>query len=570
MRTKKQIEEIRHKKGLHGSASQIDTVIRCKRLHHFQKVSNVIAIPSPVNNFIFGTIQHGVIERWLKADNLGNDKETGLPVDLYPDYWYVDLIPIYNEWGEIAEVRYNGHVEENDQERIKNNLDIAIEQGTLVKHENARIEEPIDFDTQIHGLNMVGYIDWRWGFNIRDHKTTGNPKWCASSKKNALSWIGHNTQLNIYAIWALLNAETTPKNMSFGHIYYGKKDHPTTGKPWVKEIKDDTVPTTGVTEKWTKIIEPAIHKIVDNWNIVDPLKIDIDEDGIREKNACMKYGGCPYRTVCDGREDIISYEARSNRLNQKLEGNMPTGLFDKARRSKATREQALKKEPVKAKAKAKAKEVEVEEETTETDLDELYEKHKKNSDVAKLYKRLERKAADLEDAEDDEERAEAQEDFNQVKSRMGELLLNLEGLVEEEEVEEEEVEEEEVKEEAPAKVTVKGKKAASKPKGTPGRKPDGLRLYRGVVIVKGMPGSVVHFSELFAEAKAIVEEANGDDNFYTLDTWKRRDMLKAAASTIAEARGSMIVQVNNSLDPEAEALYTAFEEISTQILVSQG
>src|SRR5690349_24175592 len=106
---KKTWQEQRTVKLLVLSPTQLETADLCLRKWWLERVRK-LPVPS-IKAQVFGTVLHGVIERFLGADDLGNDPMTKRPVELYPKDWH------------IARNRFNGEsegeVNPDEMDRIK-------------------------------------------------------------------------------------------------------------------------------------------------------------------------------------------------------------------------------------------------------------------------------------------------------------------------------------------------------------------------------------------------------------------------------------------------------------------
>ncbi len=87
----------RERRMLTISASQVESFDMCKRKWWLNKVRKLPEATS--TSQIFGTVLHGVIERYLMADDLGRDRKTGNPIELYPEGWQIAV----NRFGELCE-----------------------------------------------------------------------------------------------------------------------------------------------------------------------------------------------------------------------------------------------------------------------------------------------------------------------------------------------------------------------------------------------------------------------------------------------------------------------------------
>ena len=108
--------------------------------------------------FTFGTVLHGVIERFMSADELGRDRATGNPIDLYPPGW--DSTP--KRGGGVNTVSIM------EADLIRRMMDKAISTGIIVRDPNALIEFEArgtlcivkNDDGSETQVDLFGIIDW--------------------------------------------------------------------------------------------------------------------------------------------------------------------------------------------------------------------------------------------------------------------------------------------------------------------------------------------------------------------------------------------------------------------------
>lgn len=267
-------------KELWTSASQLETHGLCKRKWWFLYAKKLPTFPK--THFAFGTILHEVCERYLLADYLGRDAD-GKPVDLYPDGWHI-----------------NGDYElpPADQTLIKALVDRAIEEGILMRQDGeveAGIKRQMD-----DGIVYVGKIDHLCPDGIEDHKTTKSTRWALSAEG-----LSKNRQMLLYAReWLQRKRETKqdiPETIRLQHNVFIKDFE----APKVRKTIAYVEPAQ-VDSAWENAIEQAREMVLDR-QVEDWQQFEDPEPG-----ACMKYGGCEFRSICGRRESMDRYISRVN------------------------------------------------------------------------------------------------------------------------------------------------------------------------------------------------------------------------------------------------------------------
>ena len=265
-------------KDLWTSASQLETHGLCSRKWWFNYVKRLPTLPK--THFAFGTILHEVCERYLKADYLGCD-ESGNPVDLYPEGWQLkddyELTPV-------------------EQSLVKSLVDRAIEEGILVR-QGGEVEAEIK-RKMADGIMYVGKIDHLCPDGIEDHKTTKSTRWALSPQA-----LAKNKQVLLYAREWLERkreaGESIPEKVRLQHNVFIKDPE----APQVRKTVAYVEPAD-IDNAWNNAIDQAKQMVLDrqveNWTeFSDP-----------EAGACMKYGGCEFRSICGRRESMERYVSR--------------------------------------------------------------------------------------------------------------------------------------------------------------------------------------------------------------------------------------------------------------------
>lgn len=343
------------RKLLKTSASQYETFELCARKWWIGKFGNEgegLEEPTTFSQ-AFGTVLHGVCERYALADDLGRDK-SGQPVNLYPPNWHI----AYNKYtGEIE-----GVLAPMEQDLVQQLVNAAIEGGVLDRPLNREIEH--QFQTTVckipcpmcsgaghtfertevncpwcvsaHGrtsddpgclcmgsgkviednkktkcthckgdgvsthVQVVGFIDVCLPDEIRDHKTTSKMRYAKSPAK-----LRDNIQILIYAKIQLirLNAQGIfPQSFKVRHNVF------------CKDPADLKVRKTEVVV--------SLEEIENNWKKIGLMSFWMDyyrrtakrwsdiPDPPTGNRACSAYSGCAFLSICTCQEDEKGYAAR--------------------------------------------------------------------------------------------------------------------------------------------------------------------------------------------------------------------------------------------------------------------
>lgn len=287
------------------SASQFESFDECARRWWLQKVFGAPEMDR--GYFTFGTVLHTVIERWMRADDLGRDPKTGRTVNLYPEGWTQEI----DREGRIATVSMV------EADLIKRLVKEAISQGVLVRHPERQIELSftryllsLKYQKEITRVHITGFIDLAHAEGIDDHKSTSNMRWAKSPAQ-----LRKNPQMLIYASeWFNMQAEsgmevTDDMECRIAHNVFCKDPQDFRVK------RTSTVITFGdVREfyetRWKSVLRGMVKtKQAKNWYEIPPPE--------NTAATCNKYGGCSFRSVCGKRETLRSYVKRVNGIRER-------------------------------------------------------------------------------------------------------------------------------------------------------------------------------------------------------------------------------------------------------------
>lgn len=270
------------------SASQMSTYAgdprySCPRRWWFQKGIDLPEIEQPAQ--LFGKRLHSVCERFGLADDLGRDRVTQKPVELYPVGWDKGLSP-------------------QEADTIQKLIAEAIREGFLSRKAGRLIEHGFirhlaDYESEetgvVHAL-VTGFIDL---LNVEDgevvdYKTTGRVKNLKSA--NALA---DESQMLLYA-HELLSIRPDLTTVKLRHVGF------------VSDPADTRVRDTPAVVSWAKIenawkefqelAKDMVHTLtrynVDEWHEV-PSTSSPD-------SACRR---CSYQAICGGSLSPQDYKA---------------------------------------------------------------------------------------------------------------------------------------------------------------------------------------------------------------------------------------------------------------------
>ncbi len=303
------------------SASQIETWDACHRKWWLSKVAK---LPELDKGFqIYGNVIHSVADRFFGADDLGYDRSTGKPVDLYPAGWEVSH-------DRVDAKKILGTVSPQEQAQIKLLVRKAIDDGIWVRMPGRQPEASF-FRKVINRVAIIGYIDLLLPAEAHDHKSTKNMRYAKSAKD-----LETNSQLLIYAKEVLdrgdERGETIPQ-VTVRHNTFSKDP----SNPIVRAVHAD-IPRAKILEHWEKVKVTAddMRKLkkanVLHWSAVPRPKDD---------DSCKAYGGCAFLTICGKTETPEKYRARIELASKAQQAGASTltqgknnmGIFDKLKQT---------------------------------------------------------------------------------------------------------------------------------------------------------------------------------------------------------------------------------------------
>ena len=255
--------------------------------------------------FAFGNAFHGVIERYMMADDAGYievgppvEPSRMEPVELFPQGWDKDL------W------------EKSDSRLIRELIEEGIDKGFIARHPDRLIE----FSLKDRPVGETGIKLWAFADllvppgHVYDWKTPKLNKYRLSAKK-----MLENDQVIIYS-HEVLNlcrerGQVLPAKVTFEFVYFCKDPKLVKGKR-VSSRKAELEPAL-IEERMAQLIEETERMkltagIQDYWTVpavFNSTTIAGDERG------CMAYGKCPLLSVCSRHETLQHYIDRVHRAN---------------------------------------------------------------------------------------------------------------------------------------------------------------------------------------------------------------------------------------------------------------
>lgn len=302
------------------SASQIETWSSCRRKWWFSKCCRLPELDKCFQ--IYGNVIHAVADRFFGADDLGYDRVTKQPVELYPPNWEVS-------YDRVDKNKVLGTISLQEQAQIKLLVRRAIEEGIFTRRPG-REPEASFFRQVVARIAIIGYIDLMLPDEVWDHKSTKN----MSYAKSALD-LPRNTQLLIYAKECLLRAAEQGRKIDkvvVRHNTFSKDPK----NPVVRAVQAD-VPVAAIEEAWAKVQEQAADmRTLKRAGIAPEAWAGVPSAW--GTSTCNDYGGCAFRGICGKVETPQKYLARIE-LAQKAqregastlttEKTSTMGIFDK-------------------------------------------------------------------------------------------------------------------------------------------------------------------------------------------------------------------------------------------------
>lgn len=298
------------------SASQDKALEDCYRKWWFQSVRKLPRVEK--TEFLFGSILHSVLDRYLRSDDPN--------VDLYPDGWHIS----YNRFNNKAV----GSISSDEQLLVKDLVAEGIKNGTVRREPGREVEAEFVIDIvkklvptfEDPNISMTGFVDLATPGTeggvigeITDHKTVKRRKYAKGARA-----LEKDPQMLTYAeaLFQLQGIEDPAAEISLRH------------NTFVKDPDDPAVFSSSVLVKredaerhWKGVVSRA-KKAAEIRLVKDPFEIEAPN----KKGACDRYGGCPFAGICGGTETIEDYIYKVQAINSKKkepEGGVSVGLKEK-------------------------------------------------------------------------------------------------------------------------------------------------------------------------------------------------------------------------------------------------
>ncbi len=294
------------------SPSQYETAELCTRKWWFGYGPTKLPRP-PGKGTDFGSVVHAICERFLLADETGRVPAPpagsdhallgGVAVPVWKDGPFkgqaqgnpADIFP--PDWNKVDGRTLNG----SESAMAKTLYEAAVEGGVLERRPGREIEKPVEGPI-IPGWELVGYIDVAYPDEIEDHKSMGQIRYALSPKK-----LAQATQMLTYA-YSLIQADPNLDLVRLRHNVWSKSP---------LKVRKIEVPVTRaqIMANWALFQEKA--RYLTEWKTFDGVWQDVP--GPHANGACSKYGGCPYRGICSGGQDLAEYRIQVEAQQKELE-----------------------------------------------------------------------------------------------------------------------------------------------------------------------------------------------------------------------------------------------------------
>lgn len=283
------------------SASQFSDALDCQRKWWWKRVARLPdSAPNDPKTLArtLGDVLHEVAERYLRADELGRDPETGLPVDLYPPGWTTTVSKFGADKGKKRTITVG------EAEQVQKLVKAAIEQGVLTRTATGRTEARFDIPLKVgdRTVTVMGFRDYVPDrATVEDHKTVKVDK--SPWRKTPLN-LYRDVQMRTYGyslIWeAVKNGEPPPARVTLTHNQFCKDpDNPVVRKTRAcdKNAEEEGISRQELETWWSSTIEPLAAELLKVREIKEWHEVPGPAEG---SDACNKYGGCPYQNICAG------------------------------------------------------------------------------------------------------------------------------------------------------------------------------------------------------------------------------------------------------------------------------
>jgi len=303
------------------SATQYKTFLACRRKWAFERVWRLPQVAKSAAAQILGTVTHAVLARWLEADETGRDK-AGKSVNIYPDGWMTCK---------------DGTVTDEEAEEIKALVQLGIDSGIVLRRPGREIEKKFDLPV-VDDVGLTGYIDLMLleDAEVHDHKVSKNSRYCLSEAS-----IQDDPQMLIYAAYAFYQRHLKglpERPVLIRHNQFVRQPSPRV------QVAEAHVDLPRVDEFWMELTQMAKEMLDLRSTVLQSSEYASGEwafvAGAEDTKACNAYGGCPFLSICGGKNSIKDYTKRIKQIidksgqqfDQKETEEM--SLFDKMKKKK--------------------------------------------------------------------------------------------------------------------------------------------------------------------------------------------------------------------------------------------
>ncbi len=300
-----------------ASPSQFVDYLDCPRKWWFGRVIRLPVVKRQ-DKFTFGNILHGVLQRWLQADDTGRGPD-GQPVNLYPEGWTKD--------------DDGGVVNKRDAQLIQMLVKAAIDGGLLRRTPGRVIEREFEFAI-IPGVGCIGAMDIEDSEGIEDHKSSKSRDWISSEKS-----LANDPKMLAYAkLWKDRNPEATHVRLRLNYMVKDPNDL------YTKPV-EVLVPAEDVERFWNETMIPAAQGMLALKTAKIPMGDWQKVTGPQNPGVCKKYGGCAYAAICARMKTPVRYKDEIDRAN----GNLPPPAETPSQPKPVSKTMGIFKKPVGAK-----------------------------------------------------------------------------------------------------------------------------------------------------------------------------------------------------------------------------
>lgn len=270
-----------------ASPSQFVDYLDCPRKWWFTRVIRLPVVKRQ-DKFTFGNILHGVLQRWLDADDTGRGKD-GQPVNLYPEGWTKD--------------DDGGVVNKRDAQLIQMLVKAAIDGGLLRRTPGRVIEREFEFAI-VPGVGCIGAMDIEDSEGIEDHKSSKSRDWISSEKD-----LANDPKMLAYAkLWKDRNPEATHVRLRLNYMVKDPNDL------FTKAV-EVLVPADDVERFWNETMIPAAQGMLALKTAKIPMGDWSKVTGPQRPGVCKKYGGCAFAAICARQMTPLRYKEEIDRAN---------------------------------------------------------------------------------------------------------------------------------------------------------------------------------------------------------------------------------------------------------------